>query len=58
MKRAKLSVEQVLEARLRNAAGERELAKLAKEYAVSRWAPRNPVLGLTFKHFPMPPRSA
>ena len=55
MSRAKLTVEQVLEARLRYASGEREFSKLAHEYGVSREAVRHAVEGLTFKYLPMPP---
>jgi Zn-dependent peptidase ImmA (M78 family) len=57
MRKTKLTVEQVLKARLRYAAGERELARLASDYGVSRSAIANAVLGYTFKHLPMPPRS-
>ncbi|MEZ0171014.1 hypothetical protein [Microvirga sp. TS319] len=56
MKREKLTTEQVLEARLRYAAGEREFTKLARDYGVSRPTITNAVLGYTFKHLPMPPR--
>jgi DNA-binding GntR family transcriptional regulator len=56
MGRTKLTVEQVLEARLRYASGEREYSKLAREYGVSREAVRNAVEGLTFKYLPMPPK--
>ena len=52
----KLTVEQVLEARLRYAAGEREFGKLAKAYQISRSTITNAVLGRTFKDLPMPPR--
>jgi hypothetical protein len=55
--RRKLTVEQVLEARLRYASGEREFAKFAREYGVNREAIKAAVLGLTFKDLPMPPRS-
>jgi hypothetical protein len=48
-------VEQVLEARLRYAAGEREFARLASDYSVSRHTIA--VLGYTFKHLPMLPRN-
>ena len=56
MSRTKLTVEQVLEARLRYASGEREYAKLAREFGVSREAMRNAVDGMTFKYLPMPPQ--
>jgi hypothetical protein len=56
MGRAKLTVEQVLEARLRYASGEREFSKLAREFGVSREAIRNAVDGLTFKYLPKPPK--
>ena len=49
-------MEQVLEARLRYAAGEREFGKLAKAYQISRSTITNAVLGRTFKDLPMPPR--
>ena len=51
-----MTVEQVLEARLRYASGERQLTRLAREYGVSREAVRNAVEGLTFKYLPMPPK--
>lgn len=53
---AKLTVEQVLEARLRYASGERAYSKLAREYGVSQAAIRNAVEGVTFKYLPMPPK--
>lgn len=56
MGRTKLTVEQVLEARLRYAAGERKFSKLAREFGVSREAIRNAVDGVTFKYLPMPPK--
>jgi hypothetical protein len=56
MSRTKLTVEQVLEARLRYACGEREYSKLAREFGVSREAFRNAVDGVTFKYLPMPPK--
>ena len=56
MGRAKLTVEQVLEARLRYASGERQYSKLAREFGVSREAMRNAVDGVTFKDLPMPPK--
>lgn len=56
MSATKLTVEQVLEARLRYAAGERKFSKLAREFGVSREAIRNAVEGTTFKYLPMPPK--
>ena len=52
----KLTVEQVLEARLRYRAGEREFSKLSRDYGVSREAIKAAVLGMTFKDLPMPPK--
>lgn len=52
----KLTVEQVIEARLRYAAGEQDLKKLAQEYRISASTLANAVLGRTFKELPMPPR--
>jgi predicted transcriptional regulator len=57
MSRRKLTVEQVLEARLRYRAGERELSKLAREFGVTRQALQSAVVGHTFKDLPMPPKS-
>ncbi len=56
MRKTKLTVEQVLEARLRYAAGERDWAKLAHEYGIAAWTLRSAVLGQTYKHVPMPPK--
>ena len=56
MSTRKLTVEQVLEARLRYAAGERELSKLARAYGVGRQALQSAVVGHTFKDLPMPPK--
>jgi hypothetical protein len=56
MGRNKLTVEQVLEARLRYASGEREYGKLAREFGVSREAVRAAAEGLSFKYLPMPPK--
>ena len=56
MGRPKLTVEQVLEARLRYASGDRQYRKLAREFGVSQEAVRNAAEGLTFKHLPMPPK--
>jgi hypothetical protein len=52
----KLTTEQVLEARLRYASGEREWSQFARQYGVSREAIKNAVLGMTFKELPMPPK--
>ena len=54
MGRPKLTVEQVLEARLHFASGERAYGKLAREFGVSREAVRSAAEGLTFKYLPMP----
>ena len=51
----KLTVEQVLEARLRYASGERQLSKLSRDYGVSRETIMNAIHGRTFKDLPMPP---
>jgi hypothetical protein len=52
-----LTVEQVLEARLRYAAGEREVSKLAQAYGVDRQAVQSAAAGQTYKDLPMPPKS-
>jgi hypothetical protein len=52
---ARLSVEQILEARLRYADGEQELSKLARDYRVHREVIKRVVLGESHKHLPMPP---
>ena len=57
MSKRKLTVEQVLEARLRYWAGERELSKLARAYGVGRQALLSAAVGHTFKDLPMPPKS-
>ncbi|KLK93677.1 hypothetical protein AA309_07430 [Microvirga vignae] len=54
--RRKLTVEQVLEARLRYASGERDFSRFARDYGVSREAIKAAVLGMTFKELPMPPK--
>jgi hypothetical protein len=51
----KLTVEQVIEARLRYAAGEQDIKKLAQDYRISPSTLANAVLGRTFKDLPMPP---
>jgi hypothetical protein len=55
MGRTKLTVEQVLEARLRYASGEREYSKLAPEFGVSREAVRNAAEGLPLSTCPCRP---
>lgn len=57
-RKRKLTTEQVLEARLRFASGEREWGKFSKDYGVSREAIKSAVLGLTFKELPMPPETS
>jgi hypothetical protein len=52
----KLTVEQVLEARLRYAEGERELSKLIREYGVGRQSVQSAAVGQTYKDLPMPPK--
>ena len=56
LRKCKLTTEQVLEARLRFASGEREWGKLSRKYGVSRETIKNAVLGFTFKDLPMPPK--
>lgn len=56
IRKRKLTEEQVLEARLRYAAGEREWGKLSKEYGVSRGVIKSAVMGETFKELPQPPK--
>lgn len=56
MSRRKLTVEQVLEARLRCRAGERDLSKLAREFGVTRQVLQSAIVGHTFKDLPMPPK--
>lgn len=56
IRKRKLTTEQVLEARLRFASGEREWGRLSKDYGVSREAIKSAVLGMTFKELPMPPK--
>ena len=56
MGKRKLTIEQVLEARLRYAAGERELSKLAEAYGVARQALQSAVVGHTYKDLPLPPK--
>jgi hypothetical protein len=52
----KLTPEQVLEARLRYASGERKWGRFSKDYGVSRSVIKSAVLGETFKELSMPPK--
>jgi hypothetical protein len=52
----KLTVEQVLEARLRFASGEDDWSQLSRIYGVRRETIKSAVLGFTFKDLPMPPK--
>lgn len=54
--RSKLTVEQVLEARLLHAQSGLNLKHLAKQYGVSPKTLENAVLGRTFRSVPMPPK--
>jgi hypothetical protein len=56
MAKPKLTVEQVLAARLRYAAGERDWMKLGREFGVNWGTVRKAALGETYKHLPMPTR--
>jgi hypothetical protein len=51
----KLTVEQVLDIRLRYAVGDREWAKIGRLYGVKPNAVRDAALGVTHKDLPMPP---
>jgi hypothetical protein len=51
----KLTVEQVLDIRLRYAVGDREWAKIGRLYGVKSGAVRDAALGVTCKDLPMPP---
>jgi hypothetical protein len=51
----KLSVEQVLDIRLRFAVGDRKWAKIGRLYGVRASAVRDAALGMTYKDLPMPP---
>jgi hypothetical protein len=55
-RKRKLTTEQVLEARLRYASGEREWGKLSRDYGVSRGVIKSAIMGETFKELPMPPK--
>jgi hypothetical protein len=52
----KLTVEQVLEARLCHMVGDWEWSKLAKRFGVSRDAVKNAAQGVTYRDLPMPPK--
>ena len=56
IRKRKLTTEQVLEARLRYASGEREWGKLSRDYGVSRGEIKSAIMGETFKELPMPPK--
>jgi hypothetical protein len=56
IRKRKLTTEQVLEARLRYASGEREWGKLSRDYGVSRGVIKSAIMGETFKELPMPPK--
>jgi hypothetical protein len=56
IRKRKLTTEQVLEARLRFASGEKDWSHLGRAYGVSRETIKNAVLGYTFKELPMPPK--
>jgi hypothetical protein len=51
----KLTVEQVLDIRLRYAVGDREWARTGRLYGVKADAVRDAALGVTHKDLPMPP---
>jgi hypothetical protein len=53
----KLTVEQVLEARLCYMVGDWEWSKLAKKFGVSRDAVKNAAQGVTYRDLPMPPKT-
>jgi len=52
----KLTVEQVLEARLCYMVGDWQWSELAKRFGVSRDVVKNAALGLTYRDLPMPPK--
>jgi hypothetical protein len=56
IRKRKLTTEQVLEARLRYASGEREWGKLSRDYGVSRGVIKSAIMGEIFKELPMPPK--
>ena len=51
----KLTVEQVLDIRLRYAVGDREWAKIGRLYGVNSSTVRDAAIGVTHKDLPMPP---
>lgn len=51
----KLTVEQVLDIRLRYAVGDRRWTKIGRLYGVKADAVRNAALGVSYKDLPMPP---
>ncbi len=51
----KLTVEQVLDIRLRYAVGDREWAKIGRLYGVKANTVRDAALGVTYKDLTMPP---
>jgi hypothetical protein len=58
IRKRKLTTEQVLEARLRYASGEREWRKFSRDYGVSRGVIKSAIMGETFKELPVPPKRA
>jgi hypothetical protein len=54
----KLTVEQVIEARLRYAKGQKDVGAIAKDLGVSKGSLEPAVLGKTYKDIPMPPKSS
>ena len=58
VRKRKLSTEQVLEARWRYAAGEREFSKIGCDYGVRGQTIKQAILGETYKDLPMPPKRA
>jgi hypothetical protein len=51
----KLTVEQVLDMRLRYAVGDREWAKIGRLYGVKSGTIRDAAIGVTYKDLPMQP---
>jgi hypothetical protein len=52
----KLTVEQVLEARLCYMVGDWEWSKLARKFGVGSESVKNAAKGITYKDLPMPPK--
>jgi hypothetical protein len=52
----KLTVEQVLEARLCYMVGDWEWSKLARKFGVTREVVKNAAIGATYRDLPMPPK--